>query len=321
MNSEDLSGLKCPYCKLARAGIRYDFNEAAIVRCSSCELMWLYPMPALDQLSEVYDKEYFSNKAFLRHNESSEIWGYTDYIAERINKQYQYQKLVRGAKSMLMKQRGAADAPGGGSWLDVGCGLGYLLDVAFDAGFSVSGVEFNRSAVDYIRSKYAYDVKHGDITNIPFEKSYDVVSAIDVIEHLRNPFEAVEKMRRIIKDDGLLILGTMDSDSRVSRFFGKRLEDFRRIREHLFFFSRKTLTRVLEDYGFEVLSVEYVGHTFQVGALLDRIDLMLPGLGRCLKLLVRPAWLLEANFYLNPRTKILVLAKPKEMRMGLRSAA
>jgi len=310
MRNEDLKSVTCPYCASAGAKIRYAFHECAIVRCNSCELMWLYPMPSPDQLSEVYANEYFSNKGFLQGNNNLEIWGYTDYIAERINKQYQYQKLVRNSKNILLEQRGANHV-GGNRWLDVGCGLGYLLDVAFDEGFAVSGVEYNHSAVEYIHSKYVYDVRHGDINDVKFDKLFDVISAIDVIEHLRDPFEVVRKMRQIIKEDGLLILGTMDSDSTVSRIFGKRLEDFRRIREHLFFFSRKTLADVLNRNGFDVIKIEYVGHTFQIRALLDRVNLMIPGIGNFLKMLIRPAWLLEANFYLNPRTKILIFAKPK----------
>jgi 2-polyprenyl-3-methyl-5-hydroxy-6-metoxy-1,4-benzoquinol methylase len=310
MINEELKSLTCPYCASTGAGIRYDFNECAIVRCHFCNLMWLHPTPSLDQLAEVYASEYFANKEFLKGNKETHIWGYTDYIAERINKQYQYQKLVRNAKNMLLENNGAA-RNSKLSWLDVGCGLGYLLDVAFDEGFAVSGIEFNKSAVEYIRSKYVYDVRHGDILKADFQKNFDVISAIDVIEHLHDPFGFIRKLRQTIEPNGLLIIGTMDSDSPISRLFGKRLEDFRRIREHLFFFSRKTLSAILESNGFEVLHIEYVGHTFQIHALLGRINLMIPGLGNLIKALIRPTWLLDANFYINPRTKILVFARPK----------
>lgn len=88
-------------------------------------------------------------------------------------------------------------------------------------------------------------------------------------------------------------------------------EDFRCLREHLFFFTRSSISRVLRDCGWEVLAIEWIGHTFQLGFLLDRIAMISAPCGRLMKALVHPRWLLDANFYVNPRTKILIWAKPK----------
>ena len=71
--------------------------------------------------------------------------------------------------------------------------------------------------------------------------SLDAVVMFDVIEHLRDPFAALDRLRDAVVENGLLVLSTMDSESVVSRLIGSRLEDFRRTREHLFFFSRETL--------------------------------------------------------------------------------
>lgn len=312
MKNDNLIGIKCPYCSNPSPKIRYDFDKCAIVRCLSCSLMWLYPIPEPHQIADVYGEEYYSNKAFLSSYKEDQIWGYVDYIAERINKQYGYQKLVRNAKNMLLSQQQEYFPQENQRWLDVGCGLGYLLDVAFDDGFSVTGVEFNSSAVEYICSKYKFDVRHGDITNIEFEKLFDVISLMDVIEHLRDPFNVIKKIRELISEDGLLILTTMDSDGLVSRILGKRLEDFRRIREHLYFFSRKSLTDALSSNGWEVVAIESIGHTFKLGFLIDRIGLMFPFFSRLLRAIVWPKWLLEANFYLDPRTKMVIFARPRQ---------
>ncbi len=53
--------------------------------------------------------------------------------------------------------------PGAGrpSLLEVGCGLGYFLGEAFEEGFVVSGLEYNRHAVDRLREKYAFPIHHG----------------------------------------------------------------------------------------------------------------------------------------------------------------
>lgn len=308
MSGQRLEGLACPFCAARGPVPRYRFDRCSIVRCRFCGLMWLHPMPSLDDLQQVYSDGYFSNAGLLQQSESR-IYGYVDYVAERINKQYGYVALVGGAKDALARE-GSLPAGSKPRWMDVGCGLGYLLDVAFDHGFAVSGLEFNRHAVAYVRSKYTYDVREGTIGDLGPEERYHVISLLDVVEHLRDPFADLAHLRSRIQDGGRLLISTMDSDSLVSRLLGKRLEDFRRIREHLFFFSRPSLTAVLAACGWEVVSIESIGHTFEVGVLLDRLASMTPRLARVLRAMVRPRWLLSANVYVNPRTKMLVTARP-----------
>jgi len=309
MSNERVEELACPFCGTRGPVPRYRFGSVSIVRCRSCRLMWLHPMPRLDDLRQVYGDAYFSNAGLLQQAEAH-IYGYVDYIAERINKQYGYVALVGETRAALVRE-GSLPMEGKPRWMDVGCGFGYLLDVAFDQGFAVSGLEFNRHAVEYVRSKYTYDVREGTIADLPRGDRYHVISLLDVVEHLHDPFSDLRRLRHWIHDGGRLLILTMDSDSLVSRLLGKRLEDFRRIREHLFFFSRRSLGAVLDACGWEVVSVASVGHTFEVGMLLDRLSSMAPRLARVLRALVRPRWLLKANIYVNPMTKMLVTARPR----------
>jgi 2-polyprenyl-3-methyl-5-hydroxy-6-metoxy-1,4-benzoquinol methylase len=271
--------------------------------------MWLHPRPARDQLYEIYGTmKYFTNSDFFDEGESH-IYGYVDYMAERANKQYRYRKIVQDIKSRLIEDRGGRPSPM--SWLDVGCGLGFLLDVAFDEGFRVGGVEFNRAAVDYIRAKYTFPVLYGPLDEVPIQGTYDVVSLFDVVEHLTDPVKDLTKLRDVIAPGGYLLLQTMDSRSPASRLLGKRLEDFRRTREHLYFFSRKSLAAVLDRSGWAVQETKFIGQTFQLGALIDRFAVYSKGLSTIARRMVFPRWLLEANFYVNPGTKMLVVAKAR----------
>ena len=299
--------LTCPFCHSTHITEKYSFGDRGIHRCASCTLMFLHPKPSLQELKSIYSDHYFTNERFFLDG-NARLYGYVDYIAERINKQYGYARIVDEAKALLAD----AQVPRGGrpTWLDVGCGLGYLLDVAFDGGFAVQGTEFNPHAVDYIRSKYVYPVDCGGIQDIRLAGRFDAVSMMDVIEHLQDPFADLRAIRRVLSDRGLLIILTMDADSCVSRLLGKRLEDFRRIREHLFFFGRRSIRAVLERSGFTVVHIHSIGQTFQIGFLLDRISIYSPALSRLCRWLIHPKWLLEANCYINPGTKMIVFARP-----------
>ena len=270
--------------------------------------MWLFPKPGLEQLHKVYDEGYYQNKDFFQ-KDGTKLYGYVGYLAERINKQYVYQRVVDRAEKLLVAR--PADPEGKKRWLDVGCGLGFLMDVAFDHGFQVRGVEFNRSAIRYIQSKFTFPVDYGLVQELKFAEPFDVISLFDVIEHLDDPIGSLRCLRKTIAPGGVCVIQTMDSDSLVSRLIGKRLEDFRRTREHLYFFTRSSLTRILNETGWEVLDIRFIGHTFQIGDLIKRIAVYSDWIEKAAMAFVHPRWLLEANVYLNPGTKMIVYARPK----------
>ncbi|NCA83558.1 MAG: class I SAM-dependent methyltransferase [Opitutae bacterium] len=308
MKFEDIAGEACPFCSRPGPSLKYRFEDCAILRCHGCGLMWLHPRPGLEQLHKVYDEGYYQNKEFFQ-KDGNKLYGYVDYLAERINKQYDYQRVVGRVKGMLPERGGGPD--GKPRWLDVGCGLGFLMDVAFDQGFQVQGVEFNRSAIRYIQSKFTYPVEYGLVQELKFDGTFDVISLFDVIEHMNDPADSLRFLRGIVAPGGVCAIQTMDSDSFMSRLIGKRLEDFRRTREHLYFFSRRSITRMLNETGWEVVDIRFVGHTFQIGDLIKRISVYGGWIEKLAKALVHPRWLLEANIYFNPGVKMMVYARPK----------
>jgi 2-polyprenyl-3-methyl-5-hydroxy-6-metoxy-1,4-benzoquinol methylase len=295
----------CHICGGDQYQPHYTFDDCAIVRCKQCDFMWLNPQPTEADVEAVYDDSYFVNSHFMENNRDT-LYGYVDYILERVNKQVQYQHIVRRARSMLQLN---ATPP---RWMDIGCGLGYLLDCAYDYGFDVFGTELNRSAVAQLKRRYNYTVDCVPITDPSFDgQHYDVISMTDVIEHLHNPRQMIRRMQQLTCPGGLAIITTMDSDSLSSRLLGKRLEDFRRTREHLYFFSRPTLTRLLEEEGFEVAAIRSIGHTFELGFLAERMRLISAPLGRLAQAIVNGSHLQHIQLYIDPHTKMIVYARRK----------
>lgn len=308
VNSFGDSMSECPFCANPSTSTKYDLGKHKILRCPKCEIMWLYPRPSSEELQFTYNSNYFDNREFFKGQNQS-IYGYYDYVAERFNKQLGYQAILDDSISKLDNFQ-----VGESRFLDIGCGFGYLLDVAHDKGFLVTGVEFSASATRKIRSKYVFPVFTGDVLDYNVDeksKLFDVITMMDVIEHLMNPKSTIEKVYRLLRNGGLFVLTTMDSDSLMSRLIGKRLEDFRRVREHLYFFSRKTIKALLEEKGFEVLSIRSHGHTFRLDFLANRICLVAPILGKICSRLVKLLHLSNLQIHVNPRTKIIVFAQRK----------
>ncbi len=143
-----------------------------------------------------------------------------------------------------------------GRLLDVGCGLGFLLS-GLKAGWDRHGVEVSAFAAEHARA-------HGHIHLGPIEEAgyadehFDVVVIHHVIEHLEDPIGMLKELRRVLKPDGWLILGTPDFDSGAARRFG---EKYRLLHDvtHISLFSNDSMHRFVRDHGFRI---EHVGYPY-----------------------------------------------------------
>ncbi|MGD0650530.1 MAG: class I SAM-dependent methyltransferase [Verrucomicrobiia bacterium] len=272
-------------------------------------------MPRLEDTQQVYsDLSYFQNPGFYDVARGN-LYGYVDYIAERINKLRAYRPIAEFLRDRHGRtKRENPETSSKPRLLDVGCGLGYFLDVAQDVGFEVVGVEFNPGAVRVMREKYAFSVYEGGVAAVPAtEAPFDVITMFDVIEHLRDPFRDLQRIHQMLQPGGGLAITTMDSESFTSRLLGKRLEDFRRIREHLYFFSRESLTKVLESVGFRVYAIKSHGHTFELAFLFERMQIINRPIFSAARGLVERLGLGRVRISVNPHTKMIVYAqKPHE---------
>lgn len=292
---------KCSLCGSENSFVKYTIENSEIRRCPDCTLMWLDPMPTDEELEKVYSKNYYENKE-LASDDAQKTYGYSDYLSEKLYKQIGFQKIVNQIKSLLHANNKKI------SLLELGCGLGFFLDVAQDAGFTVEGTEFNKYAIKWIADKYRFPVSSKKLNDFE-DNSYDVICMMDVIEHLRDPFDVINESHRVLKNGGILTFTTMECDSFISRLLGDRLEDIRKIHEHLFFFTKKSIKKSLKKSGFAVEKINYTGHTFSCGDLVERIAAMVPFIGKPCLHLVNFLHLRNLKIYVNPRTKVTVYAR------------
>jgi len=141
---------------------------------------------------------------------------------ERMN---HYQKLIRDAEWNSFKSH----IPEGTKLLDVGCGAGYNLRKAREEfKCECSGVDPEPGAYGVDRNTKGamdeLDIKKGFSENIPFEdKSFDVVFSSHVLEHVRDEQQSLIEMKRVLKDDGTLIIGTPTATMAWISFFSQMI--------------------------------------------------------------------------------------------------
>lgn len=154
--------------------------------------------------------------------------------------------------------------------LDVGCHIGVMVELAQAAGWEAWGVEPSTWASEQARGR-GLQVVTGTLADAKLDEGYfDVVTMWDVIEHLTDPAAEVRQVHRVLKRGGIFAIHTIDIESRFARMMGKRWPWLMEM--HLYYFSPRTLGKMLERQGFTVVRSSAQGRFLRLGYLTTRIE-------------------------------------------------
>lgn len=137
--------------------------------------------------------------------------------------------------------------------IDVGCGAGYFMLSASNRGWQADGTEISEEAIKLAEEKKQHVFK-GNIASLDLGKDkYDIATLFELIEHAFNPEDIIKKLYYVLRPLGLIYITTPNYNSLTRRLLGNRWNWFHK--EHLFYFTDKTLKALLEKYGFRIKMV------------------------------------------------------------------
>ena len=179
-----------------------------------------------------------------------------------------------------------------GTLLDIGAGSGILVEAALKMGYDAEGIEPS-SWLQQQAQNYQLPVYAGSFPDATPRQTYDIVTLIDVIEHVPNPAEVVAEVAKILSTDGIVAVATPDVSSLVARILGWKWWHFRVA--HIGYFNRKTLDLIMANAGFECVKMTRPTWYFPAEYLLERLAKYLP-----VRLPIStPAWLQKIVIPLN----------------------
>jgi len=296
-----LERVNCNLCGADDPAPLAEIEGFHIVRCRQCGLTYVNPRFVQQTLHEIYTESYYDHDGI---NNGREFYGYDDYVQDEENIKTTFAKRLAVIERLANK----------GQLLDVGCATGFFLDLARSKGWNVVGTEVSSFGARFAREQFGLDVRLGTLRELSFDdQSFDVITMWDVIEHVLDPMAELLEIQRILRPGGLLSIITPDAGSLVARLLGSRWEEFRRVREHVYFFSRRTLAEMLRKADFEILRTESADKVFYLGPALQRLKYYAWD-GAATQLATRWVYRLgldKVRININPFTKMTVYARKR----------
>lgn len=142
--------------------------------------------------------------------------------------------------------------------LDVGCGIGYFLDVAKLRGWEVYGTEYTDSAVKICKDK-GIIMHSGALDPLNYEpESFDVITSFEVIEHINTPNEEIARIYSLLRKGGYFYVTTPNFNSLLRYYLGPKYNVIG-WPEHLSYYTPKTLTSLMLKHGLHKVWVQSTG--------------------------------------------------------------
>jgi predicted TPR repeat methyltransferase len=278
---------KCAVCGSSSSKPLY----AGILKCADCGYVFADVHLSDEECSEIYRKNYFFGDE------------YSDYIADK-------KALQRNFELRLKVLRKYLDPVLHKNLLEVGSAYGFFLEIAKNRFENVQGIDITEDGVRYSKEALNLDVIHADLLQHDFStQKFDVVCMWDTIEHLRAPRLYLEKIAGLMEKGALIAITTGDIGSVNARL---KKDKWRLIHPptHAHYFSKKTLGRMLDDLGFEIIYNRYCGSYRSIGNIAHNIFLSRKKWAGLHKLMLKSG-LTSLDFYLNLYDIMYVIARKR----------
>lgn len=295
----------CPVCKQDESDywFRPTQSPGRVVRCKRCGFVYVNPIETSKALIQEGPVLGDYSAHLLQSSNPDDIEGsweqpiIEEYLRELVAKETNARAAL-GHINALVKNPGTL--------LDIGCFCGVFLSVASQAGWDCYGIEPLVMPAVYARSHFGLRVVTDTLRDDTYPPEFfDVVTAFQVFEHIVHPEREIEKIRRILKPGGLLVVEVPNIDTMMVRLLRSRHRHF--VQDHVSFYSAETLGLQLEHMDFQVREVYYPTRVMSLRHFIKWLGRYNGISKRATHIL--PRWFLEKGLHVNLRDIVTVIAE------------
>jgi len=235
-------------------------DEFRFYQCRECSFLFVEPVTDFG----VYDDAYYAGQgpdSLVNYHEE-----YSNYRST--SRRFEFAGLVRFAEQHLQDRPAASRSEQDCvTWLDFGCGAGGLLKYLRDLGeLTCGGIQVPLHPVGHDVGSYSERLKNDDNFDIlscdqldrDCPGRFDIISCIEVIEHIPSPRPIIELLARSLKPGGLLILTTGNLDCPLAKLQGIHFS-YCMPEIHVSLFNPSLLSRLYQEVGLTPILMRHDG--------------------------------------------------------------
>jgi len=233
--------VNCPYCNSKENHNEFKINGFVHVTCDDCNTVYVTPRLKDEYVDLLYSDKYYSEL----------------YINSMIPAFDERKKLIGQRKFNQVLEY----SNNNGSVLDIGCGVGEVIDVFKDNNWDCHAIEFNPGAVDWLKKK---GINVSDVHFNEYDEGlqFDVIMAWGVVEHVIDPLVFLKKVNNMLKPGGVFVSEVPHGNSLTvdySRLTNKDPERIIMGEQHIVLYSIEAYTGIHESAGLTNLHVQTNG--------------------------------------------------------------
>jgi SAM-dependent methyltransferase len=236
----------CPICRSSDIANKWSVKGFTIAHCDGCDLLFVRDQLTQEELGPYYE---IADTEFV----------YNDPVNEENLKFY-----FKNAKKLIDEHISH------GRILDVGCSTALFLDVM--GGWERHGIEFPSQASDVARSKYGDSIHLGTLETYECAPGYfDCITFFDSFDHMLNPVDILDRVSKMLRPGGLLVIKVHDTGCLYAKISGKSLYSIVPP-YHVFFYTRPSLENALVRAGFRIGDFRHMAHILQLKTIPFRLS-------------------------------------------------
>lgn len=233
MDPKILEDIECKVCHNSNPEqfiVAYQKDDIEVVQCQHCSFVFIPP----------YYRKQLTYHQYKDESVLNQIRAGNDWV--KIQRHRLRFKLIQKYKPS-------------GKLFDLGVGWGHFLYTGKLLGYDTSGIEISEMPYTYAKEDLKLNVQHIDFFDYPNEEAkYDLLTMWDVLEHIDDCDKVLEKCSKMLKKDGIIVIQVPQIDS----YFAKKYKEKWKMMglDHVNYFSKRTITDLLSQYGFEVKTIK-----------------------------------------------------------------